>query len=79
MTHLSTHMSFLLVIAMCINFSDAQIVTSPLFGTLLGSTTKSAWTSKTIYQFLSVKYAEAPSGSLRFKVDFLEKFLSDMD
>lgn len=45
-----------------------QIITSPEFGTLIGSTIKSAWTSKTIYQFLGVKYAESPSGKLRFKV-----------
>lgn len=42
------------------------------FGTLIGSTTKSSWTHKTIYQFRGIRYAESPSGVNRFKVCQLE-------
>lgn len=69
MTHFSACILLVLSLVSSIQFSTTQIVTSPLFGTLIGSTIKSSWTSKTIYQFLSVKYAEAPSGALRFKVN----------
>lgn len=43
------------------------LLSTPLLGTLSGSVTKTAWTSKPIYQFLGVKYARSPSGELRFQ------------
>lgn len=52
---------------------DTPIVKLPGLGTLEGGTKESPWTKQTFYQFLGVKYAESPSGKLRFKVpiDFL--------
>lgn len=47
---------------------ENPVVELPGLGRLRGSTTQSAWTNRRIYQFLGVKYAEAPIGELRFKV-----------
>lgn len=47
--------------------NDNLLVTLPDLGKVQGSITHSAWSNQEIYQFLSVPYAEAPSGSLRFK------------
>ncbi|XP_059608242.1 uncharacterized protein LOC132256077 [Phlebotomus argentipes] len=46
---------------------EKVVVNIPSLGSLRGSQTTSAWTSRIIYQFLGVKYAEAPVGELRFK------------
>lgn len=37
-------------------------------GWLKGATASTKWTNQTYYQFLGIPYAEAPSGSRRFKV-----------
>lgn len=60
--------TFLLFACVSLAFAQQQNVTTPDFGTLIGSTTTSAWTNKTIYQYLGVRYAYSPSGELRFKV-----------
>lgn len=39
----------------------------PKYGQLHGSIGHTAWTNRTIFQFLNVPYAESPSGSRRFK------------
>ncbi|GAB0089472.1 Carboxylic ester hydrolase [Sergentomyia squamirostris] len=46
---------------------ENPVVELPGLGCLKGSTTKSAWSGRKIYQFRGVKYAEAPVGALRFK------------
>lgn len=43
------------------------IVSLPKYGQLQGSIGSTAWTNRTIFQFLNVPYAESPSGSRRFK------------
>lgn len=48
------------------------MVELPQLGTLQGSVAESAWTKRTIYQFLGFKYAESPSGTKRFKVCSIE-------
>lgn len=48
--------------------SESVNVTTPELGTLVGSTGRTAWSSKIIYQFLGVRYALSPSGENRFKV-----------
>lgn len=53
-------------------------VTSEDFGTLIGSTTKTAWTQQTIFQFLGVRFAQSPSGSRRFKVCDLNFYISKL-
>ncbi|XP_055706066.1 glutactin-like [Phlebotomus papatasi] len=47
--------------------AENPIVELPGLGRLRGSVTQSAWSGRKIYQFLGVKYAEAPIGELRFK------------
>lgn len=49
-------------------YAQQQNVTASDFGTLVGSTTSTEWTNKTIYQFLGVRYARSPTGQNRFKV-----------
>lgn len=46
------------------------IVNLPQYGLIQGSIGFSAWTERTIFQFLNVPYAESPSGNRRFKVLF---------
>lgn len=48
--------------------AENPVVELPGLGRLRGSVTQSAWSGRKIYQFLGVKYAEAPIGELRFKV-----------
>ncbi|XP_031618955.1 glutactin-like [Contarinia nasturtii] len=43
------------------------IVNLPKYGMIQGSIGFSAWTERTIFQFLNVRYAESPSGAKRFK------------
>lgn len=43
------------------------VVKLPKYGILQGSIGFTAWTNRTIYQFLNVPYAESPSGNRRFK------------
>lgn len=50
------------------NSNDNLIVQLPNLGFLKGSTSRTALTNETIYQFLGIKYAESPSGLRRFKV-----------
>lgn len=47
---------------------DGPLVTLPNLGILQGTSTVSAFSGRTISQFLSVKYAETTSGVHRFKV-----------
>ncbi|XP_055692894.1 glutactin-like [Lutzomyia longipalpis] len=49
------------------SIAENPVVELPGLGRLRGSTTTGAWSGKKIYQFLGVKYAEAPIGELRFK------------
>lgn len=49
------------------NLNHRLIVNLPNYGQLLGSIGYTAWTSRTIFQFLNVPYAESPSGSRRFE------------
>lgn len=42
-------------------------VNLPKYGQLQGSIGYSAWTNRTIFQFLNVPYAESPSGPRRFE------------
>lgn len=65
---------FSLYISLHKNLVFGLNVTSEDFGTLIGSTTKSAWTGQTIFQFLGVRYAQSPSGSRRFKVCGLSNY-----
>ncbi|KAG4079302.1 hypothetical protein HA402_007994 [Bradysia odoriphaga] len=44
-----------------------KFVILPRYGILRGSTSRTTWTNRPIYQFLGVRYAESPSGNLRFK------------
>lgn len=44
------------------------VVKLPKYGILKGSISMTAWTNRVTYQFLGVRYAEAPTGSKRFKV-----------
>lgn len=53
--------------------SDNLLVTLPHLGKVHGSITYTAWTNHEIYQFLSVPYAKAPSGNLRFKAPMPKK------
>ncbi|XP_055534054.1 glutactin-like isoform X2 [Wyeomyia smithii] len=46
---------------------DAPLVTLTNLGTLRGSTTVSAFSSRKILQFLSIKYGETTAGEFRFK------------
>ncbi|KAI8122223.1 Glutactin [Lucilia cuprina] len=46
---------------------DDVIQLIPGLGSVKGRTFKSEWSGKTIFQFLDIPYAKAPSGSLRFK------------
>lgn len=50
------------------NSEDSLIIQLPKLGCLRGTTTQTARTNETIYQFLGIKYAESPSGPKRFKV-----------
>lgn len=43
------------------------VVKLPKYGILQGSVGFTAWTNRTIFQFLNVPYAESPSGPRRFK------------
>lgn len=54
-----------------VHLVKGQSVTTVHFGTLHGSTTRTTWSGRPIYQFLGVRYAESPSGPRRFKVIFL--------
>lgn len=54
-------------------FNDRAIIEDPIvfvtnLGWLKGTIAHTKWTNQTYYQFLGVPYAEAPSGSRRFKV-----------
>lgn len=40
----------------------------PNLGNLNGTIGETAWTNQTFYKFMNVKFAEAPSGPNRFKV-----------
>lgn len=53
--------------------SDNLLVTLPHLGKVQGSITHTAWSNQEVYQFLSVPYAEAPSGNLRFKAPIPKK------
>lgn len=57
--------------------ADKLLVTLPELGKVQGSITHSAWTNQEIYQFLSIPYAEAPSGNLRFKAPVPKKAWND--
>ncbi|XP_054284421.1 glutactin-like [Macrosteles quadrilineatus] len=48
--------------------SEGVQVTVGGLGEVLGSTSSSAWTSRTIYQFQGIPYAESPSKENRFKL-----------
>ncbi|XP_053685665.1 glutactin-like [Sabethes cyaneus] len=43
------------------------IVTIPELGTVRGSTSYSAWTNRTIYEFQAIPFAKSPTGDLRFQ------------
>lgn len=47
---------------------EDPIVLVANMGRLKGATVSTKWTNQTYYQFLGIPYAEAPSGSRRFKV-----------
>ncbi|XP_031635474.1 glutactin-like [Contarinia nasturtii] len=49
------------------------IVRIPHLGWLKGKTASTKWTNRTIYEFLGVPYAEAPSGKRRFKPPVAKK------
>lgn len=53
--------------------SNKLLVTLPNLGKVEGSVSHSAWTNQEIFQFLSIPYAEAPSGDLRFKAPVPKK------
>lgn len=58
------------------NYNDLKreaLVNLPKYGGLQGSIGYTAWTNRTIFQFLNVPYAESPSGNRRFKVFFVRK------
>lgn len=59
------HVIELIVLLHHVNCEKVSIST---LGTVIGSTAKTYRTNETIYQFLGVRYAEAPSGSNRLKV-----------
>ncbi|XP_037025276.1 glutactin-like [Bradysia coprophila] len=67
------HLAYTLTIAtsIIIAFSHCDAsdlsVTIPNIGTLLYSSTTSAWSSNIIFQFQGVRFAESPTGSRRFK------------
>lgn len=51
------------------NFATKPIIVKSDFGTLIGSTSNTAWTNKVVYQFIDVRYGEMPTGERRrFKV-----------
>jgi len=58
------------LLTLCVFAQLSPIVNLPGQGALQGSITNGAWTNKQIYQYLGVKYAEAPNGNLRYKVCF---------
>lgn len=74
MSSLCNHQHTSNVLAICIlvafSYCDASglIVTMPNIGTFQYSSTTSAWSSQTIFQFQGVRYAESPIGDRRFKV-----------
>lgn len=57
--------------------ADNLLLTLPDLGKVQGSITHSAWTNQEIYQFLSIPYAEAPSGNLRFKAPVPKRAWND--
>lgn len=44
------------------------IITIPNLGSIQGKVVETAWSKRKVFQFVDVKYAEAPSGKYRFKV-----------
>lgn len=48
--------------------SEAPLVKIPELGEVKGSSGVTAWTQRKFYQFLGIRYAEPPTGKLRFKV-----------
>lgn len=65
--------TFALVVSVQTYDSENLLVSLPRLGKVQGSITHSAWTNQEVYQFLSVPYAEAPSGDLRFKAPVPKK------
>lgn len=47
---------------------ETKLVKIPELGDVKGSTSLTAWTQRKFYQFLGIRYAEPPTGQLRFKV-----------
>lgn len=47
---------------------ETKLVKIPELGEVKGSTAVTAWSQRKFYQFLGIRYAEPPTGKLRFKV-----------
>lgn len=48
--------------------SETALVKIPELGEVKGSSSVTAWSQRKFYQFLGIRYAEPPTGKLRFKV-----------
>ena len=48
--------------------SETPLVRIPELGEVKGSSAVTAWTQRKFYQFQGIRYAEPPTGKLRFKV-----------
>lgn len=63
---------FILALSIIITFSrcdaNGPTITIPNVGTLLYTSTTTAWSNSTIFQFRGVRFAESPTGNRRFKV-----------
>lgn len=65
---------FMLILALVIAITfphcdaDDATITIPNVGTLSYTSTTSSWSSKNIFQFRGVRFAESPTGIRRFKV-----------
>lgn len=58
---------FLVSVLIALSCVSAVTVHIPGQGSVLGSQTTSAFTGRVINQFLGIRYAENPTGSLRFR------------